>query len=491
MYDNSKSFYIDNITYNDLSLSDLFDKLNQCETSCGEDYLYNRFRNPFITNNKVFDEFTKLLDEDFDIPLLKTIGKLKGKSFDDFINDDSLKSDSNGIHYFSTLFVLISFILIFIIPGPGLLLFFVSVGFSVSNYFKYKNILSSKLSVFNYIISILKNINNINCDKDTKSVYAARFAELNDLTILFKPFMRGSFFIASGVSTSGNIVSIILDYLRLIFHVDIIKYNNMISFIAEHKTETLRIYEIVGELDASLSVKKFKEHYDAKSICKPIFIDERHLSIVEGYHPLLENPISNSISIDKGVLITGSNASGKSTFLKSIAINALFAQSFGFTFANQYEAPFYKIMTSMALNDSIIEGDSYFMAEIKSLKRIFDEQDNIPILCIVDEVLRGTNTVERISASVEILKALNDKNIQVFAATHDIELTELLNKDYENYHFSENITDNDIKFNYMLLDGPANSKNAIKLLSLLGFEKAIVNKATERVDMFLKTGEYK
>lgn len=491
MYDNSKSFYIDDITYNDLSLSIIFDKLNQCETTCGEDYLYNRFRNPFASKSNAFIEFTKLLDEDFDISSFRNIGKLKGQSFTEFINNNELKPESNGIHYFSILFVLISFILIFIIPGPGLLLFFISIGFSVTQYFKYKNILNSKLNIFNYIILILRNIRYLSDNENDESIYNSRLAELKEMAVLFKPFMRGTYFISSGVSTSGNIVSVILDYIRLIFHIDIIKYNSMISFVAEHKNETFRIYEIIGELDTVSSIKKFKNSYNKEFICCPEFIADNKMTVKDGYHPLIDNPIVNSISTDSGVLITGSNASGKSTFLKTVAINALFAQCFGFTFAKEYNAPFYKIMTSMALNDSILDGDSYFMAEIKSLKRIFDEDDNIPILCIVDEVLRGTNTVERISASVEILKSFANKNIQVFAATHDIELTELLENTYINYHFSEIITDNDIKFSYLLSKGPANSKNAIKLLSLLGFNADIVNRANDRVDRFLSTGEYK
>lgn len=101
------------------------------------------------------------------------------------------------------------------------------------------------------------------------------------------------------------------------------------------------------------------------------------------------------------------------------------------------------------------------MVEIKALKRILDlisDGNEIPVLCFVDEVLRGTNTVERIAASTEILRSMTLQNCICFAATHDIELTHLLEDVYCNYHFAEEIEDNDIFFSYKILDGRATTQ---------------------------------
>ena len=145
-----------------------------------------------------------------------------------------------------------------------------------------------------------------------------------------------------------------------------------------------------------------------------------------------------SISAKGGILVTGSNASGKSTFLKNIAINAILAQTIGTCVCSSYRAPFFRVLTSMALRDDLSEGDSYFIVEIKSMKRILDEsQKNVPMLCIIDEVLRGTNTIERIAASSRILGSLVKEYVLAFAATHDIELTYILEGVYTNYHFEE------------------------------------------------------
>lgn len=146
----------------------------------------------------------------------------------------------------------------------------------------------------------------------------------------------------------------------------------------------------------------------------------------------------------------------------------------------------------MALRDDVQGGSSYYMVEIKALKRILDflAEDGKPVLCFVDEVLRGTNTVERIAASTEILKSMADQNCICFAATHDIELTHLLEGIYDNYHFAEEIEDDDILFSYKILEGRASTRNAIKLLGIMGYDKEIICEAEKMAENFLATGHW-
>ena len=147
----------------------------------------------------------------------------------------------------------------------------------------------------------------------------------------------------------------------------------------------------------------------------------------------------------------------------------------------------------MALRDSIESGESYYIVEIKSLKRIMDKANEAGdrILCFVDEVLRGTNTIERIAASSQILKELEAKSVLCFAATHDIELTYILKDYYSNYHFTEQVVDNEIVFSYELMKGRATSRNAIKLLEIIGYNKEIVEKAQNRAKDFANTGVWR
>ena len=148
----------------------------------------------------------------------------------------------------------------------------------------------------------------------------------------------------------------------------------------------------------------------------------------------------------------------------------------------------------MSLRDDYKTKGSYYMVEIRALKRIVDaaQSSNIPVLAIVDEVLRGTNTIERIAAGSSILEYLKNENTNTFAATHDIEITDILKGSYSNYHFRESFNeDGDIEFTYKLQNGAATTRNAIALLGTLGFDDKIIDKANNRAKEFMDTGIWK
>ena len=149
----------------------------------------------------------------------------------------------------------------------------------------------------------------------------------------------------------------------------------------------------------------------------------------------------------------------------------------------------------MSLKDDLISGQSYYMVEIRAVKRILDQvrlagEEHGCVLCFVDEVLRGTNTLERIAASAEILSWLAGANAMCFAATHDIELTHILEENYSNYHFQEYVKENEVLFDYKLYPGRAVSKNAIKLLRMLGYDEGMTEHAEARVKHFEESGNW-
>ena len=222
--------------------------------------------------------------------------------------------------------------------------------------------------------------------------------------------------------------------------------------------------EDLGLLDFALSAASYRE--SLSYYCRPEFLDEKkagcRIDVEELYHPLLTHPVANSLYAEGGILLTGSNASGKSTFMKNMAVNAILAQ-----------------------------GESYFVVEVKSLKRILEaSREKTPLLCVIDEVLRGTNTTERIAASESVLAALRRANVLCLAATHDTELTYLLEDLYTNYHFEEQITAQSISFPYRLEQGPARGKNAIALLGNMGIDEKIVKQAERRAAEFETTGSW-
>ncbi len=292
------------------------------------------------------------------------------------------------------------------------------------------------------------------------------------------------------MSASGNPLEILLDYVRMVFHLDLIKFNQMLLEVRKNKDVIDRMLTIIGYMETVIAIGAFRTSME--SYCIPRFDRSRGMKAENIYHPLLQNPVKNSILTEKGVLITGSNASGKSTFLKTVAINAILAQTIHTCMADSYSASLYRIMSSMALRDDLAGGDSYYIVEIKSLKRILNrlEEEGNPVLCFVDEVLRGTNTVERIAASTQILKSLSKASVLCFAATHDIELTHLLKKYYNNYHFEEEIVDNDVVFHYQLMRGRAVTRNAIKLLGVMGYDEEIIKEAEGLAEGFLEKGSW-
>ena len=158
--------------------------------------------------------------------------------------------------------------------------------------------------------------------------------------------------------------------------------------------------------------------------------------------------------------------------------------------AKAFSAPCYRLYTSISISDDLLNGESSYVAEIRALKRVMDaaEAKGAPVLAFTDEILRGTNTVERIAAAAQILKYLKDEGVICFAATHDIELTVLLQNEYHNYHFAEEVKNGEVIFPYQLREGRVRSRNAIRLLAGMGYDKKITELAEKMASDFLEKG---
>lgn len=145
-----------------------------------------------------------------------------------------------------------------------------------------------------------------------------------------------------------------------------------------------------------------------------------------------------------------------------------------------------------AIQDSLLDGDSYFIAEIKSLKRIIKlSEEKKPIISFIDEILKGTNTIERISASAAMMRWLSVNQGMTIIASHDIELTEIAGELYSNYHFRESIKNNEVFFDYKIHDGPSMTRNAIKLLEVLDYPESVTIKANQLAQHFTEVREWK
>jgi DNA mismatch repair ATPase MutS len=178
------------------------------------------------------------------------------------------------------------------------------------------------------------------------------------------------------------------------------------------------------------------------------------------------------------VLLTGSNMSGKTTFMRTIGLNALLAQTIATCPAVAYTSPFRRVVSNINLADSLTEGKSYYFAEAETVLGFIQatEASADSYLFILDELFKGTNTVERIAATQAVLAYLQPRSL-VVASTHDGELGELLHPAFTEYHFSETVTETDWFFDYQLKPGPLTTRNAIRLLARAGYPASIVQAA--------------
>ncbi len=487
---------LDDITWNDLGMDEIFRRVNYTQSAAGEEYLYYTLRSPAQSGEEL-ERLEERISYYRDHPgeriqaqeifhELGGTGKFSLYDYLDYLEDLGERSNLRHILADAAFLPLIGLCFVNLSMGVAALAFLVA--YNITTYYKEKGVIDPYITSFSFCIRLHRAAGRML----TKELPAREREILQKARGELAGLARGAGWLMSGgAGGGGNPLEILNDYLRMTFHLDIIVFNSMLHRLRGRKEWLDALAGTLGWLETAVCADYFRASLE-NGWCCPEFVSGRTLTLKEGYHPLLTDPVKNSIRAGKGVLITGSNASGKSTFLKTVALEAILAQTLHTCPADAYRAPFFRILSSMALKDDLAGGESYYMVEIRSLKRILDAAEGeVPALCFVDEVLRGTNTVERIAASTQILKSLAGGNLLCFAATHDIELTELLREDYENYHFEEEIREGDILFPYQIRKGRASSRNAIKLLELMGYDESIVRKAQERARRFMEDGVWR
>ena len=270
----------------------------------------------------------------------------------------------------------------------------------------------------------------------------------------------------------------LFELIKIQFNFEAIVFYSFIDDIVKKRKSIDSLYQFLGEIDSAISVASLK--HENKLICKPKFIENKELNITGVTHPLIDNCISNDIKLnDKSLLLTGSNMSGKSTFIRTIALNSITSQTINIAFSKEFSIPFYKIYSSIRITDNLNDDTSYYLKEVLVIKKLIEvSSEPYPCLFVLDEIFKGTNTAERISGGKAILSYLNKKNHFVLVSTHDIELTVLLkSENFEMQHFSEQIIDNKLFFDHKLKLGKLKTKNAIEILELYDYPKEIILEA--------------
>ena len=263
--------------------------------------------------------------------------------------------------------------------------------------------------------------------------------------------------------------------------------------IQAHGAALLRTIATVGTVDAAIGVASYRA--GTTGWTRPVFQSRAARSTMADLrHPLLAEAVPNSITLapPHGVIVTGSNMSGKSTFLRTIGVNTVLAQTVNTCLATEYSAPVFTVRSVIGRGDDLLSGTSYYKDEVEAvLTLVHLSRSRLPHLFLFDELFRGTSTAERIAAGEAVLAELisddDDQEDQtgsphiVIAATHDREFVDLLRGVYASYHFSDTVGSGGLSFNYRLREGPARSRNAIALLELYGAPVRIVQRARARL----------
>ena len=488
---------VDDITWNDLDMDNIFMLMNQTQTAMGEEYLYSLLRKPLYDEAKLKERddliefFQREQKTRFEVQKsIGKLGKLSSISIYEYINRvKELEERDSKKHIAYAIGFVLSFLSIFFLFPFGVFLFLFMLANNVTKYYKAKAEIENYFSVFSYVLRMMDSVKSLNKVESEK--LKPYLDPLKDSYHALRKFQAGAGVVVSRKAV-GGLADMILDYVRMFMHFDIIKFNSMLRELRVHNDELMLLFETIGFLDSMIAIGSFREWLQ-HDYTKPELVhsEKPFLNVNDVYHPMISNPVRNSIREKQCVLITGSNASGKSTFIKTIAMNQILCQTVYMSLSKHHCSSYFRIFSSMALRDDLSNNESYYIVEIKSLKRMLDQANQkIPMLCFVDEVLRGTNTLERIAASSQILVNFAKTNSICFAATHDIELTYILENYYSNYHFQEEFHDDTISFNYLLREGRSTTKNAINLLKVMGYEDDIIKEAKHNSEEFLRTGSW-
>jgi MutS domain V len=275
----------------------------------------------------------------------------------------------------------------------------------------------------------------------------------------------------------------LFEYVNLLLLLDVNAYLFSVESVGAERGRLRAMFEAIGHLDAAQSLASWRATLAHWST--PEFTPPRKAIRVEGLvHPLVAQPVANDLTVEgTGVLVSGSNMAGKTTFVRALGMSAVLAQTLFTVCADAWRAPWLEVRSSIGRADSVMEGKSYYLAEAESVRSLIHAKDDgKQHLFLLDETFRGTNTTERVAAAYAVLRYLDRGLDLVVVATHDLEVLDLLGGAYAAYHFREQVTNHELTFDYRLQHGPSSTRNAIALLRFMQYPETIVDDATASLD---------
>jgi DNA mismatch repair ATPase MutS len=279
--------------------------------------------------------------------------------------------------------------------------------------------------------------------------------------------------IADKISDRANVYSIVLNLIYLRDFQLLVLLNN---WKKQYGRQIETWLKLIGEFEALASLSIINYDNPRWTIPK---IEENSLMVFgsKTAHPLLQdNAVANDIRLggkNTILLITGSNMSGKSTYLRTVGTNLVLAYSGASVCAESFTCSLMDIYTCMRIGDNLEKSISSFYAEIIRIKSIVKAADTgKPTFFLLDEIFKGTNSIDRHLGAQTLINELSEKNTLGLVSTHDLELGSLeeTNKKIKNFNFQEYYINDEIKFDYKLREGVSRTRNAIYLMKLAGIK---------------------
>jgi len=474
----------------DLDLNNIFNYVDRTNSKPGKQVLYKKLYTPVTSFEELFKFDKKIESVNFPRPDLERIElDIANLNSPDayYIADLFLEHHELSLPSLMALYVRISWLAIvglavslFIVPAivPLVVLVALLIGNIALHYGT-----RSKISSYTRTLPQLIILHSV-ARKLLKKVKSEQDEEVKQSISKLGGLNRTLNLVNFENKFAGNPDSLsyaIYRIFKMLFLLDPLMFITSVKRVNKYRADIEVLFKYVGEIDMLVSILSVRQGLPFYS--KPVFYtDNMRMDITDMFHPLIYNCVPNSIHTrtEEGVLITGSNMSGKTTFIRSIALNALLAQTIYTTCTREYKAPLLKIQTSVRTMDNLRENTSYFQAEALSILDIINQagQDEpVKSLIIIDEIFRGTNTIERVAAAKSVLTYLTDNKNFVFVSTHDLELAELLDNDYAVYSFEEQVNDTRLVFDYKMKTGVLKNRNGIAILETIGYPESVVEDA--------------
>lgn len=479
---------VDGQTWHDLDLYRVFDQLNYTQSSIGAEALYQKMRLIKFQPEASLQELEDFFDHHPDLRLkVQVVMNQLGKKNHNMARSIVANPGKQDSKIYLSLYIFLACL-------PVFSLFFLP-------FFKIQAMVVLVASAtFNIIFSSIRNWSN-KMRLDRVSYLVRIFASTEKLSHLaipkqealkqaVQPFKKTK--VISGIlqsPTGSSDMEIILIYLNFLFLIPQIAQVYIYQQVRIHQKEAQEAINLLGELEVAISLLRHKR--DVELVCHPYFKKEGGIKGKGIYHPLLTDPVANDVRFEKNMVISGDNASGKSTYLKMVAINCILAQGLGFAYGESLELSYGHVMTSMDVSDDIEVGDSYFITESKTILRMIESLEKSGFhYFFIDELFKGTNTIERIGSGLGIVRWLSRHDCLYMISSHDIELVAASGAVNDNYHFDSRYVDGEIVFDYQIKQGAAVTKNAVNTLKSLHFPSEITQTSQELIRQYEETGKW-